>query len=756
MRLQFPGAVLSLARMPPAPAPSSAFRTWAVGALLAVGTLLLFSRALPFPFTNYDDPAYVTNNAHVKAGLTRDGVVWAFTGAADYWHPLTWLSHMLDWRLFGDDARGHRFVSLLWHAANAVLCFALLRRWTGAFWTAALAAAVFAWHPLRVESVVWVTERKDVMSGAFFLLTLWAYTRFAETRRAGGAAAWRWYAAALALFVAGLASKPMLVSLPLVLLVLDFWPLRRAELAATGAARRAWRGLVLEKLPFFALSAAVSLLTVRMVQRHGAFTLELPLDARLGNAVVSLARYLGKFFVPVDLAVAYPHPGHWPAGNVAAALALAVALSALAWWQRAARPATLAGWLWFLVVLAPALGLVQAGFQAMADRYSYLALLGPVLALLELGRETLATSARRRAVATVAALAVLGGFAARTWAQQAVWRDPVALFGHALRVTDRNDIAEGFLAYTLLGEKRRAEAAPHARRAVELNPRNTTGLFVLAALAEADGRLDDAAAHLERLLAIKPDDAEAAYTLGQWRLRQGRPADAGALFRQALAHEPESVPARLAVADATAREGRSDEAVKLYEALLAARPGEATVHNNFAVFLAVLGRDDAAQAHFREALRLAPDEPAMPVNFGDYFAAARRWPEAIAQYERALALAPDHGPALAGLAIAFERSGRGAEAETLFPRALAAAPQHAAAQRAWADALAKRRRFSEAAEHYAQAVRLQPQDAGHRAAFGYALVLLGRRAEAASQWEEALRLDPEFPDLRRRLDALRR
>jgi hypothetical protein len=422
----------------------SRLRAAVVSALLFFGTVLLFSRALRCGFVNYDDPTYVTANAQVQGGLTWAGVVWAFTSPSDYWHPLTWLSHMLDWQLYGPAAFGHHLTSVLWHALNAVLAFLLFRRLGAGLWLGVFAAALFAWHPLRVESVVWVTERKDVMSGSFFLLTLLAYARYVDCRRLGRP--WRRaYLLTIACFAAGLMSKPMLVTLPLILLILDFWPFARLPSPA------ALRLPLLEKVPFFALAGAAAVATVLMQRHTGAFVLDLPLADRAGNAVVSVARYLGKFLWPFDLIVCYPHPGSWPPPAVLAAAALALGLSWLAWRERFRRPWIAAGWLWFLVTLLPVIGLVQVGFQALADRYTYLSLLGIEVALLwSLPGLSLLRAWGRAAIAAI----VLAACAARTWDQQGVWRDSVSLFTHATAVTDRSDVAEDFLASALFAADR--------------------------------------------------------------------------------------------------------------------------------------------------------------------------------------------------------------------------------------------------------------------------------------------------------------
>ncbi|HEX3729507.1 MAG TPA: tetratricopeptide repeat protein, partial [Opitutaceae bacterium] len=478
-----------------------------VGALLFVATLLLFSRTLGNGFVNFDDPAYVTDNPMVRGGLSWAGLAWAFTGAADYWHPLAWLSHMLDCQLYGLAPAGHHLTSLLWHALNAVLVFQLFRTLTGRFWASAFAAALFAWHPLRVESVAWIAERKDVMSGCCFLLTLLAYVRYASARPNGRPALGS-YLLALACFGAGLMSKPMLVTLPLLLLILDRWPLARVP-----------RPGFLEKLPFFVLAGIVGWVTLRMQRTAGAFVLHLPLRARIGNAVVSLARYLGKLLWPFDLSVCYRHPGFWPATAIAAAAALGAGLALLAWRQRSSRPWIAAGFAWYGIVLLPVLGLVQAGFQAMADRYTYLSLLGIELAAVaSLPRP--ATRAGRIAGIS-AALAILGACALRTWNQEGVWQDSATLFTHAVQLDGRSDIAEYFLASALVAQGRPAEARAHAERARALSPGNDQALVTLAALDEAQGRTDEAAALYRNALALRPDSPLVQCQLGLLKLKRG-------------------------------------------------------------------------------------------------------------------------------------------------------------------------------------------------------------------------------------------
>ena len=587
------------------------FRTAAVSVLLFAGTVLLFSRALRCGFVNYDDPAYVTANPQVQGGLSWAGVVWAFTSPADYWHPLTWLSHMLDWQLYGPAATGHHLTSVCWHALNAVLAFLLFRRLGAGLWLGAFAAALFAWHPLRVESVVWVTERKDVMSGCFFLLTLLAYARYVD-RRATGRPWWRAYLLTLACFAAGLMSKPVLVTVPLVLLILDFWPF--ARLPSPGGLRLP----LLEKVPFFALAGAAAIATVLMQRHTGSLVLDLPLGARAGNAVVSVARYLGKFLWPFDLIVCYPHPGYWPAPAVLAAAALVLGLSWLAWRERRRRPWIAAGWLWFLVVLLPVIGLVQVGFQAMADRYTYLPLLGIEVTALWSLRPAFRTAAAR-SCAAVAAVIVLAACAARTWNQEGVWRDSVTLFTHATAVSPRNDVAEDFLASALYAAGRMGGAAVHAERALALNPRNLNALVMLAGVREHQGRLAEAAGFLHSALALRPDNPDVQCQLGLLDLHLGRPDEAGRLMIPAL---------------------RSSAALREHTLELASG--------------ALQGGDlGTALSLCNFVLAVAPDDPAALVGAAEIYARQRDVPDAERLGRHAVAVAPNDSRAYVALGAAL-------------------------------------------------------------------------------------------------------
>ena len=391
-------------------------RTIAISAALFLGTLLVFSRAIGNDFVNYDDPVYITDNPCVQAGLTLQGIQWAFTtDAAANWHPLTWISHMADWSLFEDDPRGPHAVNIVLHALNAVLVFLLFLRLTNGFWLSAFSGALFAWHPLRVESVAWIAERKDVLSGFFGLLALWSYVIYTRQK------ARNWYLFSLGTFALGLLCKPMLVTLPLIMLVLDIWPLQRFRSAPR-----------LEKLPFFLLAASSCAVTLVVQKAGGSISTVLPMSARIANAFVAISGYLRKIFWPADLAVLYPHPGFWPATTVAIAVVFFILVTVIVVMQFRKRPGLTIGWFWFVIMLLPVLGFVHIGLHYMADRYTYLPILGLQLMVLSLFTKN------SGALSVAAAVVVLGGCAVQTWNQLGVWKNSFTLFDHALAVTRNN------------------------------------------------------------------------------------------------------------------------------------------------------------------------------------------------------------------------------------------------------------------------------------------------------------------------------
>ncbi len=533
-------------------------------ALLALGLTILviavFGQTVRFGFIGLDDDAYVTGNPMVRAGLTARGAAWALgTFHRANWHPLTWLSHMADVEMYGLRAGGHHATSVLLHAANAVLLFWLLSKTTGRPGRAWIAAGLFAVHPLRVESVAWIAERKDVSSAFCFLAALLAYSSYALR---GGAAR---YLAALALFALGLLAKPMLVTLPFVLLLLDAWPLRR--LAASGAtppptrAARSLRGLLVEKVPFFVLAGASCAVTLAAQRAGGALSNldAIPLGPRIANATISYVAYLGKMAWPASLSPFYPHPwllhgavSWWKAAGAAVLLVVA-SIGFLR--APARRPWLAVGWLWYLGSMVPVIGFVQVGGQAMADRYSYLPSIGICVIVVWGLAESVGTGPMaRRALAGAAAVAIAASAVAAAH-QTSYWSDPASLFGRAVRVTPGS-----WLAHCALGMA-----------------------------MESQGRIDAAEAEYREALRILPGFPDASYNLATVFMRQGRAAEAAAEYRRLLERAPDHVRARNNLGAILARTGRLDEAAVQFREVLRLQPDNEEARRNLDAALRMLG-----------------------------------------------------------------------------------------------------------------------------------------------------------------------
>jgi len=499
--------------------------------LLAVVTAAVYSPVARNPFTDYDDTIYVTNNLHVQAGLTWKTLAWAWTTTeAENWHPLTWLSHALDWQLFGLSPAGHHLTSLLLHVLNVLLLFLLLVRVTGATGRSLLVAALFALHPLNVESVAWAAERKNVLSTLLFLLAMGAYGWYARLPNV------RRYLVMAALFALGLAAKPMVITLPFVLLLLDFWPLQRIQGWGQPAsslrpkARKMHKDrlevsdgsnaeprfslspapfsrLVLEKLPLLAFCAGSAVITIIAQQANGVRDLgRFPLNVRLENAVYSYAMYIWKAFWPAQLAVYYPHPGETLAAwQLGLATLFLVGVSVLAWKQRRARRYLLAGWLWYLVTLVPVIGFVQVGDQAMADRYAYVPLLGIFVMAVWGGADLADARAIKFRWRAAFAMAILSVLSFLTWRQIGYWRSDYDLWSHTLKVTKENVVAEEKLSIALVELGRDQEAVPGLEKAAALSPRDPMRHIHLGGELAKLGRWQDALVEYQKAIEMAPN-----------------------------------------------------------------------------------------------------------------------------------------------------------------------------------------------------------------------------------------------------------
>ncbi len=623
-------------------------------------TVAVFQGVRHHDFVRYDDQVYVTENPQLRGGPGWSSLARAFTPYFTNWIPLTSLSLQLDFALYGLEPAGYLLTNVALHAASAVLLFLGLSQLTGAVGRSAFAAAVFAVHPLHVESVAWVSERKDVLAGLFFMLSLLAWARYAE--RPGSR---RRYALVLLAFGLGLLAKPMLVTLPCVLLLLDYWPLGR--LAAPAQRRRA----LLEKLPMLGLAAAVSGITFWAQRAAGTVspTEGLPVAARLWNAWESTAIYAAKSVWPSGLAVIYPHPlAQVSAARGLACGALLAAATALALRERRRRPWLLVGWLWYLGMLVPVIGLVQVGLQARADRYTYLPQVGLALAVAWGAFDLLGGSARgRRALAAAGAAAILA-LAVAAERQVRHWRDTESLFERAIAVTRDNHLAHNWLADWLLLEGRPEEAARHYALALRAKPGWMDPALGLGDVERERGRPDRALAHYEPWLAIAPANARLRAALGYALLETGDPERAEAHLRAALVERPGDADLHAALALAAERSGRPALAVEHAREALRLAPDLLPVANNLAWLLATTPRAELRDPE--EALRLASAassgaggaEPAYLDTLAASHAALGRFAEAVAAAERGLALAEGRGDAaLAGALrehLALYRAGR--------------------------------------------------------------------------------------------------
>ena len=607
-------------------------------ALLALATVAVYTPLRHHAFVDYDDTLYVTDNPEVQRGLTVEGLRYAFRAdVAGNWHPLTILSHMLDCEIFGLNAGEHHLTSLALHVVDAELLLLVLTRMTGALWPSAWVAALFALHPLHVESVAYVAQRKDVLSTTFLLLTIAAYARYAVHPGPGR------YAVVLACFTLGLAAKPMLVTLPFVLLLLDLWPLGRAR---PSTALR----LVVEKLPLLALSAADSAITMAFQARSGAVGSlgAYPLGMRVANALTSTVVYLGQTLWPVHLACFYPYPASIPPWRVAGAVCLLLAVTGLALYARRRAPYLLVGWLWYLGTLVPVIGLVQVGLQARADRYTYVPLIG-IFIMVAWGARDLALSVARRNGGAVAGLAVLtvAACAVVSRAQVGTWRDSTALFTHAIAVTDGN-----FLAHNNLGLARQRAgdldgAETELREALRLAPDYVDAHFNLGLTLEREGRLDAAAAEYAEVLRRAPGHARALASLGSVRRQLGDLDGAVADLRSALALDPDLVEAHANLGAVLRARGDLRGAAAEYAAALRLEPALPEAHNNLGNVLAQEGRLDEAARHYEAALAARPDFADAHYNLGNVRAARGDLAGAIAEFSAALALRPGDADAAA-------------------------------------------------------------------------------------------------------------
>ncbi len=645
---------------------------------LAVIVWAVFGQTLRYEFVNYDDNLNVYENPAVKSGLTLNNILRVFQFShSDYWHPLTMMSHMLDCQFYGLWPGGHHLTNVLLHATVAMLLFLVLRRMTGFLWRSAFVAAVFAIHPLRVESVAWVSERKDMLHGVFFLLAIGAYMRY--VRQSWSLAR---YLAVVILFTLGLMSKPTLMPLPFVLLLLDYWPLGRFAKFAGGPE---WFGvprrLLLEKIPLLALAAASGVEAAIGNAPGFEPSKTLPRMLQLSNAMVSYVAYIWQMVYPGRLALPYPFPmGGLPSGEVIGAVILLVCISTVLFRLRQKHPCWLVGWLWYLGMLVPMIGFMQAGMMARADRYTYLPQIGLYLLLTWGAAELCAGWRHRRMVLVGCATVILAAliFCSRT--QASYWRNNESLWTHTLACTSDNFVAHNNLGDALLRKGQVNEAIAHFQAALQINPNYVAAHNNLGNALFQQGEVDEAMAQYQKALHINPDYAKAYNNLGNALLQKGRVDEAMAQYQKTLQIEPNDVKAHINLGNILLQKGSVDEAMAHYQKALQINPNYAKAHINLGNILLQKGSVDEAMAHYQKALQINPDSAEAHNNLGNALLQKGRVDEAIVHYQITVQIEPDNAEAHINLGNALLKMNRAADAIPHFQTALKLLPDSAEVQ----------------------------------------------------------------------------
>ncbi|OGP49652.1 MAG: hypothetical protein A2Y79_04990 [Deltaproteobacteria bacterium RBG_13_43_22] len=636
-------------------------KVWITMVLIGM-TLVVYLKVARYQFINFDDGLYVFNNPNVQAPVTLQSFLWAFTTfQAANWHPLTWLSHMLDFQIFGLNAGGHHLTSLFFHLANTVLLFLVLRKMTGGLWQSGTVAALFAIHPLHVESVAQIAERKDVLSTFFCIVTLGAYFYYVKCP---GILRYLWV---ILLFSLGLMAKPMLVTLPFILLLLDFWPLGRFsfgegikgqdKLVPLVQKRSKKFSLVLEKVPLLLLSAGSSLVTFYVQQSTGAVNQVLSLSPRISNAINSYICYLYKMFWPQNLSFFYVYSTSLPIWQIiGAGLILGLISLGVVWnWRR--YPYLIVGWLWYIGTLVPVIGLVQVGGQAMADRYTYLPLIGIFIMITWGIPDLLVRLPYRNIVLGVMAGVFLPVLIGLSWLQVGYWKNSITLFQHAIKINNQNFKAHDLLGVALTEQGKFDKALFHFQEAKRIRPGYGPVYNNLGVALEKNGKTDEAVAQYLEALKVQPWAPDVHYNLGMIMLHQGKLQEAVLHFEVALKTNKNYAEAYNGIGVAFQQQGKIKEAISQYSKALKVMPFYPLAHYNMGTALLATKRMDEAIEHFEETLRLQPNYYKALNNLGWAQAQKGRIPEAILSFQRALAINPNLKEAQVSLRILLQKRG---------------------------------------------------------------------------------------------------
>jgi tetratricopeptide (TPR) repeat protein len=627
---------------------------------LMVATFCIYTQTQDHEFINFDDDLYITDNWNVQAGLTSESVKWAFTTTySGDWSPVTWFSHILDYQLHGLHAKGHHLTSLFLHIANTLILFIVLSRMTGAIWQSAFVAAMFAFHPLNVESVAWAAERKNVLSTLFWLMTLWAYIHYAEKPNI------KRYGLVFLFFTLGLMSKPMLVTLPFVLLLLDYWPLRRLKfkqergsnkISEKNIAKRSEvLQLVLEKVPLFLLSAVFSIVTYIASKSLGAMDYgeNLTFSTRVTNAMVSYLDYLGKMVWPSELSILYPHPGNtltaWE-GILCGMALVGITIISIRLIRKA--PYFAVGWFWYLGTLVPVIGIfVQAGDQAMADRYAYVPLIGIFIIVAWGLPELMAKWRYKEKVLPISAGIIIFALLITTWKQVGHWKNSITIFKHAISVTDKKYpsfvVAHNQLGIALFSDGKNEEAISHYKMAIKFNPDHAKSHSNFGGALLAEGKIEEAISHYKMAIKLNPDFAAAHFNLGITLV-------AG---------------------------GKIEEAIPHYRMAIEINPDFSSAHYNLGKVLSAERKIEEAISHYKMAIEIMPDFAAAHYNLGNALFKKRALKEAISHYKMSIEIKPGFAEAYSNLGGALLHAGMTEEAIDSFKEAIRIRPGFAAAQK---------------------------------------------------------------------------
>jgi len=723
--------------------------------LLSATIFIIYWQTLNHEFINYDDDLYVTDNRQVQDGFTVKSITWAFQSTrASNWHPLTWLSHILDYQLYGLDPAGHHLTNLLFHIANALLLFMILYSMTGALWQSAFVAIMFAVHPLNVESVAWIAERKNLLSTFFWLLTIWAYFRYATKATVGK------YLLVLFLFALGLMAKPMLVTLPFVLLMLDYWPLKRIQTSKERAPleeksksmqTKEFSHLILEKIPFLALSLASCIITFLAQKRGGGLqsSVVYPFQDRLINSLISYIEYLGKIIWPKPLVVLYPHPGTtlpvWK--GIVCAIAL-IAISTLAIKMIRKTPYFAFGWFWYLGTMVPVIGIIQVGTQSMADRYTYIPLIGIFIAV-AWGLPELVQHYRWKKIALTVSMGLfIPVLTFVAWTQVGYWKNSITLFKHNIENVHSNLPGLSYAHLNLghaLGELNKVdESINHFKDAIKLKPDHVSAYNNLGIALSKKGEFREAMENFKIALKFKPDHAPAYNNLGMILTEKNILDKAIYNFKEAIKFEPSFAIAHNNLGNTLRKKGVFEEAVVHYKDAIKYKPDFEEPYRHLGNILIRQKKFDEATFYLRKALKMNPQNANTYYNLGLALQNQEKLEEALQAFQKAIQYHPKFALAYNGVGEILMAAGKQDDAINHFKKSISFNPAYARANNNLGIAFLITGKANEAIHPLSQAIKYGHDLANAHQSLGLALSIAGKNKEGISHFREAIRLQPDF------------